>query len=278
MRYIFLFIFSFLFLGVFSVQAADDICGQSSGKSLYDCRVEYSCETFKSEKPVYNTEDFEDVSDAVPEYVGQISRSPALDNAKKLYRKNMGNIYKCALIQSQRNALEFLKTQIKQESSGQLFDVLWNQINQRLQRLEITNERVWCALTDKKTINIKLNILRETTYEACRYTNYLEWVREYHKNPNNNLVDTNNVRTTIPTQEFALIQNNIENAINAEINQTFQVFPLAYQAYSEYENNFPLHFLLEVIRWDTAILRDRLYSTLMPIAQLGYKVINAMSY
>jgi len=261
-----------------SAHANDAICGSQSWESLYNCRIEQICEGFKSEKPVYNSEDFEPISESQSAYHNQLSLSPALDNAKRLYRENMGNIYKCGLIQSQRNALEFLEEQIRQEASGQLADTIGNQISQRLQRLELSAGRIGCALTDTQTIHNKLNMLRETTYEACKYTNYLEWVREYHKNPNNNIRDTNNVRTRFPNQEFSAILNNIEEDINSEISHTFQVFPLAYQAYTEYENHFPLHFMLTVLRGDYAILRDRLYEVMMPIAQLGYKVINAMSF
>ena len=260
------------------VFANEDICGRQQWEALYNCRVQQVCESYKSEKPVYNSEDFEPVWENQTAYHNQISRSPALDNAKRLHRENMNNIYRCGLIQSQRNALDFVEKQIRQEASGQLADTLWNQINQRLQRLELSAWRIGCALTDSETIHNKLNILRETTYQTCVYTNYLEWVREYHQDPNNNILDSNEVRTSFPNPEFSAIIWSIEDSINEEINHTFQVFPLAYQAYAEYENHFPLHFMLTVIRWDYAILRDRLYEVLMPIAQLWYKVINAMSY
>ena len=110
----------------------------------------------------------------------------------------MNNIYRCGLIQSQRNALEFLERQIRQEASGQLADTLGNQITQRLQRLELSAGRIGCALTDTDTIHNKLNILRETTHRTCIYVNYLEWVREYHQDPNNNISDSNEVRTAFP--------------------------------------------------------------------------------
>ncbi|MCH8518785.1 hypothetical protein LAT59_03425 [Candidatus Gracilibacteria bacterium] len=278
LKYITHILLIFLLISGNIVQANEGVCGSQSGEALYNCRVQQVCEEYKSEKPVYNPEDFEPVGSSQAAYHNQIVRSPALDNAKRLYRENMGNIYKCGLIQSQRNALEFVEKQIRQEASGQLADTIGNQITQRLQRLELSAGRIGCALTDTDTIHNKLNILRETTYEACKYTNYLEWVREYHKNPNNNLIDTNDVRTRIPNPEFSAILNSIEDDINAEISHTFQVFPLAYQAYAEYENHFPLHFMLTVLRGDYSILRDRLYEVLMPIAQLGYKVINAMSY
>ena len=277
-KYIFVILLGFFLVLPNWVFAADEICGQQRWEALFNCRVQQVCDPYKSEKPVYNSENFDPVSTSQTPYHNQFSRSPALDNAKRLYRENMNNIYRCWLVQSQRNALTFLERQIRQEASWQLADTLWNQISQRLQRLELSAARIWCALTDSETIHNKLNILRETTHQACVYTNYLEWVREFHQNPNNNLVDTNEVRTSFPNPEFSAIISSIEDNINEEISHTFQVFPLAYQAYAEYENHFPHHFMLTVIRGDYAILRDRLYEVLMPIAQLWYKVINAMSF
>ena len=66
--------------------------------------------------------------------------------------------------------------------------------------------------------------------------------------------------------------------IEDEIEHTYKVFPLAYSGYSDYENNFPIHFLLDIIKDDYKILRKKLYEVLMPIAQVWYKIINAMSY
>jgi hypothetical protein len=41
-----------------------------------------------------------------------------------IYRENMGNIYKCGMIQSQRNSLTKLGEFIKKEASGQLSDAV----------------------------------------------------------------------------------------------------------------------------------------------------------
>jgi len=200
----------------------------------------------------------------------------------------MGNIYKCGIVQSQRNALEKLWDFIKQESSGKLSDTIGTQIDQRINRIEIQSATIGCSLTDSDTIQNKRNILRETTYEACRYVSYLEYNKQYYKKlsvftPENIPPEAlaaywSGTLDSYPVSELSAKVNSIQNEIAEEIAHTYKVFPIAYHAYSEYENNFPIHFLLEVVRADFLVLRRSLYQAIMPIAQVGLKVINAMSY
>lgn len=115
---------------------------------------------------------------------------------------------------------------------------------------------------------------------------YLEYLKTFYEKTNNlysnqeaeEIYGTNIFNDIVTPQEISNQINTRKNAVANEISQTYKVFPIAYQAYTEYENNFPIHFLLEVIRADFMILRQNLYETLMPIAQLGLKIINAMSY
>jgi len=272
----------------------DEICGSQEEYALYECRVTNICDSYKSEKPVYSSEDYGKAEDATPEFQNQQAKTPALDNVKKIYRENMGNIYKCWMIQSQRNSLTKLWEFIKKESSGQLSDAVWGQIEQRIRRLELSSNTIWCALTDTDSIQNKLNILSETTHEMCKYTSYLEYIKSYYEKTNSTYDKTNptdsqfledfydnnalaNLTKATP-QEISNEINQTKNAIANEISHTYKVFPIAFHAYSEYENNFPIHFLLEVVRWDFLILRKLMYQNLMPIAQLGLKVINAMSH
>jgi len=56
-------------------------------------------------------------------------------------------------------------------------------MEQRISRLELSADTIGCVLTDRETIQNKLNILKETTHEACRYVNYLEYMKEYYTAP-----------------------------------------------------------------------------------------------
>jgi len=187
--------------------------------------------------------------------------------------------YKCSIIQAQKNALGFLKKQLSGESSWELDDTIWGQIDTRLNRLDLSANKIGCSLTEKDRILNKLNVLKETTHEACRYVNYLEYLKSHYSSVDSTLPeDENSVKWKYLPGEFSDKIGWVQARVAEEMSHTYKVFPIAYHAYTEYENNFPVHFLLEIIRADFMILRDRLYETLMPIAQLWLKVINAQSY
>lgn len=285
--YILLFLSTFWYSTPHLFAAESDSCGNQEGYGMYECRSQNICESYASEKPVYNVEDYGEAETAKAAFQNNQSHAPALDAAKELYRKNMGNIYKCAMIQAQKNALEFLMWELKQEKSWELDDSIWGQIELRVNRLEIAANTVGCTLSDGETIQNKLNILRETTTEACRYVSYLEYLKAHYQKTDRfwdeaeyqNAYGTDaKLKGKFPLWEMPAIMNEVDSQIAEEISHTYKVFPIAYHAYSEYENNFPIHFLLEIVRADFMILRQRLKENLMPLAQLGLKVINATSY
>jgi len=126
--------------------------------------------------------------------------------------------------------------------------------------------------------------LYETTYQACKHINYLEYLKSYYERFENSYAENyekqegnNNFSGKINPRDIENDLNTRKNAVGKEIAHTYEVFPIAYQAYSEYENNFPIHYLLEIIRADFLLLRQTLKESIMPIAQLGLKIINAMS-
>ncbi len=267
-----------------SFAAQWDICWNQDGFGIYTCRVENVCEQYKSPKPVYNSVDYENAESQTPEFQWSQSATMELDAVKQLYRENMWNIYKCAIIQSQINTLENLEEFIGQESSWRLTDSIGWQISLRVNRLEISASTIGCTLADDESIQNKLNLLYETTYQACKHVSYLEYLKSYYEKTGTLFGDElereaewNNFSLKVTPQQVANDINARKNAVAEEISHTYQVFPIAYHAYSEYENNFPIHFLLEIIRADFMLLRENLRDNLMPIAQLGLKIINAMS-
>jgi hypothetical protein len=52
---------------------------------------------------------------------------------------------------------------------------------------------------------------------------------------------------------------------------------MAFETYVDYENNYPVHILLEVIKEDFKILRRKFHETISPLNQVVYKISNAMS-
>jgi len=270
---------------------ADEYCGEQSWEALYNCRVEKVCREFKSDKPVYTGEDYPNHQESSSWFANRWGAAPAFEDAKGIYRENMGNIYKCGIIQSQRNALDSLLELVKQEVSGEISDVIGWQIENQINRMELSSNTLGCSLTDSDTVQNKLNILKETSFEACRYISYLEYSQSYYGNidtftPNWddetgwNIPEWYNedLVKNYPMGELPRQINNVRQEIAEEIAHTYKVFPIAYHAYSEYENNFPMHFLLELVRADFIVLRQSLYQAIMPLAQVWLKVINAMSY
>ena len=138
-------------------------------------------------------------------------------------------------------------------------------------------ESTKCLGIDKKTIFNKLSILRQTTYETCKFGFYTDYLKDYYKDPAKALGMTDEElketqkdekQKTFTSQEAADKIEGINKAIDTELTQAYKVFPIAFNAYSEYENNYPIHFLLELIKDDYIIFRDKLYEMTNPINQV----------
>jgi len=140
----------------------------------------------------------------------------------------------------------------------------------RLQNLN--QQKQICGDADSDTPYNKKNVLKQASYEVCKYLNYLDYLDDYSgKNVWNLIIED----TTITWASKKITQAN--QLIQQEIDNTIKIFPLAFTAYSQYENNISIHYMLELIREDFIIFRDRLHKTLWPISQLIYKAINSSS-
>lgn len=270
------------YLSTAGVFWAADSCETKSWYDLYTCRIQQVCEVYKPQKPTFKTTPYKEAKTLSSSYIGSDTEAPALGEAKKIYRENIGTIYKCVMIQAQKNALDFLKDQLKAEKSGKIDDTIGRQIEQQMNKLDLTRNTLKCSSTEKDQFTVKKNLLDETTYEMCKYVSYLTYLRDYYANTENvmwlnqewaNALFEQNFQTSQVAERIEWIQGEIAT----EINHTYKVFPLVFHAYSEYENNFPIHFMLEVIHADFLLLRQKMYEVIMPIAQVGYKIINAMS-
>lgn len=261
---------------------AEDTCETQSWYDLYNCRIKQVCEVYKPQKPTFKTTPYTKAETLSSSYIGADTPAPALWEAKRIYRENIGTIYKCVMVQAQKNALDFLKDQLKAEKSGKIDDTIGRQIEQRINKLDLTMNTLKCSFTEKDKFTIKKNLLDEATFEMCKYVSYLTYLREYYASTQNAMGLNQDWANALFEQNFQTSQiaeriEGIQGEIAAEINQTYKVFPLVFHAYSEYENNFPIHFMLEVIHADFILLRQKMYEVIMPIAQVGYKIINAMS-
>ena len=274
---------------------ADEIwCETKSGYELYECRQEKICDPYENKEPVFTSDSYKEAS----EYLNILDTREnwafiVLDEVKSEYRTNMNTIYSCAMIQTQLNTLESLieDNLLKAEETGKLSWVIKNRIDIRTKKLDAAATKLECNRTNTEVIYNKQNINKQTTHEVCSYVTYLEYLREYYGNiPNilgldssdqkdwdeNGVADVQEVQKAYTTSEISRLIQSVDTEIDKEIEHTYKIFPIAFQAYAEYENNYPLHFLLEIIREDFVLLRRSFHESLMPIAQVWYKIINAM--
>ncbi len=238
-------------------------CEMKKWFEIYTCRVEQICEEYKPEKITYNPE---------KEYE-KPEKFWTLSEAKEIYRTNVWYIYKCSLIQTQKNTLKLMKELIK-EKTWKLDDRMWEKIKNQEKELDRVAAKIPCSLTEKENIQNKKNVLKEVTYEMCKYINYLEYLKLYSRDIETLIADDE--KENFSPTEISKRMVNFIYEVEDEKRHTYRVYPIAYYAYSDYENNFPIHFLLEIVKEDFSILRENIYANLMPIAQVWYKIINAM--
>lgn len=131
-------------------------------------------------------------------------------------------------------------------------------------------------------------ILKETTYEMCKYISTLSYLEiKYKQRP---------VLEDIINKDYLIWEwkeKKLENWINIsylnniydlslrikdEIDHTIKVYNTSFDSFSSYQNNFAIHIYLELIKADLTVFRNSLHDTLVPLNQLSSKIINAMKY
>ena len=286
MKKIFLFLLV-LFLPNYSF--AEDCESKASSYEKYDCRIKEICEKkYKDNKVVFDIIKFKEVW----KWASTIDTSETLlvswrwekyiKEAVKIYKDNMNSIYNCAIINIQINSINLVKKDLLKWNNPTVEKELAPKIDKMLNTLDIKFKNYKCKNIDKKNITPKLNILRQTTYLTCSYDYYMEYLKEYYKDAWNAMkdeLDKSSIDKTTLILSINEVSNkliNLQSSINSEVNQAYKVFPLAYHAYSEFENNFPIHFLLELLKQDFISFREKLHKVINPINQVVYKISNAM--
>lgn len=263
----------------------------------YTCRVETACSDFKENKVVINT--------SAENRKFQKSQSSSfedadteLKNAIQLYKTNMNDIYKCGIINTQRNSFTIIKNKLT--SNASIKSTLFPKIDSMKQKLDLiaNGETLKCQNIDNSSL-LKQTILKQTTYETCKYNFYLLYLQEQYNNvgnvlqlPNPSSAENSENAIKISEENEKILSlystgrtntevinqiNSINNKIQQEIERTYKVFPIAFQAYSEYESYFVVHILLDSVKESFISLRKNLHKVLNPINQVVYKISNAMS-
>lgn len=270
-KYISIFIILSLFLWVFIVYANDENESSYSLKQeyqLYKERVKNICDPYKAKKPLIHLKnDYSELTE---------NDEFDFDQIKKDHRSNMNNIYKCALLNVQKKSLLLIKKDLVKKNPT-LAKKVETKIDTKVSRIKLSLSSLECIDTKTADSIQKKNVLDQTTYQTCKYVNYLEYLKEYNDQVWN-LVPNGDAESE---QSFSIssVLNEEENrllAIDDEIEHTYKVFPMAFHAYTEYENNISIHFLLELLRDDYTVLRQKLHDSLNPINQSVYKISSAM--
>jgi hypothetical protein len=219
MKYIFSLLILFIIITQTVSAASDSDCETKKWFDLYTCRVKTVCEPqeFNSKKPLYQTEKYENAENF--KGVGWINQE-AFKNAQKVYKSNMSNIYKCAVISSQKVALKKVKDMLKIEKTGTLDDEMGRDLDLKIQKNELSSSSIWCKNPDDKIIYNKLNVLNETTFELCKYTTYLEYLKIYYGEISNLIEPNPNAspeqvesypNSYVSSEVFGIIQKSIQN-------------------------------------------------------------------
>lgn len=257
----------------------------STWYSLYEERVSNFCKEYKindgSSEIIYTIwKDDQFLNLDNLEWVTQnYKKSKSIDLAKEQYRKNMDNIYWCATNVVYYRALKQVKEELISKSP-ELNSKLKNKLDWEIKAIEqkISQNSNKCKVTSEKSTSIiKKSVLKQTTYEVCKYSFYLEYLKTFNEKMAALDDETkNNQNYTKAIQTILQEEANKKNQIQKEIEDAYKVFPVAFKAYSEYENNITIHIYLELLREDYNLLREWLHKSINPINQVVYKISNAM--
>ncbi|NCO31883.1 hypothetical protein GW891_03695 [bacterium] len=121
--------------------------------------------------------------------------------------------------------------------------------------ISINQDSNKCKISSEKNNSIiKKSILKQTTYELCKYNFYLEYLKNF--NENIYAINVSNNVDSVSINSLLNVENEKINEIDKEIINIYKTYPVAFKAYSEYENNITIHILLELLRDDYNLLRE----------------------
>ena len=272
---------SFFVLNIFFtniVRADEWVCGNKNNEDRYKCQVKTFCEIYKEEEISYKSKDyFED---------DKTWEENLFTTAKKKYRENQNSIYACSIIKLQKNSYKVIKDKLINIDKWWTLKSRINQkFNLKIKKLDrVSKERQCISPSNKEennSLQLKKNLLNESVYELCKYNFYLNFLQNHYKNINNanqEYLWKNNKSNSFKISEIAKIQSKLQQDLVDEIEHSKNIFNMAFNTYIDYENNYPVHILLELIKEDFIVLRRKLHEALSPINQVVYKISNAMNY
>ncbi|MCP4523154.1 MAG: hypothetical protein GY828_02950 [Candidatus Gracilibacteria bacterium] len=231
--------------------------------------------TSKDEKLIFKTEEYPELGKDVDKNI--TLKGGDLIDAKSIYKENMNNIYKCAILGAQERSINKVLDGLKQSKKASAFSQELVKKKGLLTKSRKVNK---CKNTNTSSrVQDKKSVLMQTTLELCKYNNYLEYLYEYNSVIANVIAQDaqlSSLKGTYDISTLAKKEKEKKAQIRAEIERAYKLHPIAFQTYVEYETNFPIHEMLTLIRKDFIGFRSALDQALTPINQVGYKIVNAM--
>lgn len=147
--------------------------------------------------------------------------------------------------------------------------------------LEKSRKKSGCNAFNPDRKDIKQVLLDNVTAEHCRYRFFLRYLED---TVNVNLAfflsgamaPKGQLERQFMNSESALaFVSRYQEMIQEEKNHINEVFPLALAAYSEFEQTYGAHVLLDIIKLDYVTIRQLMKKLLNPISQFIYKAHQA---
>lgn len=259
-------------------------CDAMDGYKKFQCQQIKYCPKYKPESISYETEIYPDMADkSYLESLGWLTESTdPLVLGASIYRENQNNIYACSIIQVQRNSYSLIAEKLLPiDNTWEIKSQIQKKLDIKLKKLDLLAKNKTCKNTDPDSTYRKKELLKESTYELCKYRFYLEYVASFHNNLGNlQAVEMNPDNKEPYSRSLSYLTQRLitkKQDIAKETQHSYRVFENAFRSYVYYESNVGPHILLELVKEDLIAYRKNLYKTLSPINQVMYKVRNAMS-
>lgn len=262
-------------------------CINQQWEDKYKCQIEKFCKWYSPENknlpysPSFKTEEYffpyekkETKKEDKDILKKALKEKDLFWLAKSTYLENQNNIYACSLLKIQKNSLSLIKKELSQiDKTGEIKWMIDKKIDIKLQKINLLEKKRKCLKTiSKNALNNKKYVLYESAYEYCKYSYYLDFLKKYYKR-----IDIINTKIGLSLESISKILKLREQKIKNEEEHSERVFQIAFETYTSYENNYTIHILLEIIRYDFNIFRQKFHKSIGPINQVVYKIKNAMS-
>ncbi len=288
---VFLLLMIFLKFATIDINASSIECLGKEWYDLYKCQVEKVCleqEYSKSADKVIKLDKFYERNISYEKVknwflnVEEWSQKliPNIKKAKYLYRTNQNKIYKCGIINSQIDAFENIKKFVeKTDKTGIMKQKTIKKVSTKIKKLiQIKNKEECIIVTEKeRSKRMKKIILDQSSTELCRYMYYL-WYLDSRNKGSLTWSGSGNRGNSIPIIKIWEKVSITQKEIVDEMAHSLKLYPLAFDSYVQYDSFFRLHIMLELLKEDYIVFRDKLNNALYPINQVIYKIINAQSF